>query len=62
VKSAWIERHRKRWPVSVVCAALGASPSGDHDHRVRQARPRRGIGNDALLVHIRAIHAGTRGK
>ena len=38
------------------------SPSGYHDHRVRQARPRRGISDDALLVHIRAIHAETRGE
>jgi putative transposase len=62
VKVAWIERNRKRWPVSVACAVLGVSPSGYHDHRVRQARPRRGISNDALLVHIRAIHAETRGE
>nr|AAS83411.1 putative transposase OCP [uncultured Ralstonia sp.] len=62
VKYAWIERNRKRWPVSVACAVLGVSPSGYHDHRVRQARPRRGISNDALLVHIRAIHAETRGE
>ena len=62
MKYAWIERNRKRWPVSVACAVLGVSPSGYHDHRVRQARPRRGISNDALLVHIRAIHAETRGE
>ena len=37
VKHAWIERNRKRWPVSVACAVLGVSPSGYHDHRVRQA-------------------------
>ena len=62
MKYAWIERNRKRWPVSVACAVLGVSPSGYHDHRVRSTRPRRGISNDALLVHIRAIHAETRGE
>ena len=62
MKYAWIERNRKRWPVPVACAVLGVSPSGYHDHRVRQAWPRRGISNDALLVHIRAIHAETHGE
>jgi len=35
--------------------------SGYHDHRVRQARSRRHLSDDALLVHIQAIHAETRG-
>ena len=48
--------------MSLACEVLGLSPSGYHDHCVRQARPRRGISNDALLVHIRAIHAETRGE
>ena len=57
MKYAWIERNRKRWPVSVARAVLGASPSGYQDHRIRSTRPRRGISNDALLVHIRAMPA-----
>ena len=39
------------------------SPSGYHEHRRRCAKPHpRRIGNDALLVHIRAVHAQSRGE
>jgi len=49
VKYAWIERHRKHWPVSLACEVLGVSPSGYHEHKVRSAKPRRNISDDALL-------------
>jgi transposase InsO family protein len=62
VKYAWIERNRRIWPVSLACDVLGVSPSGYHEHRVRQARPRRHHSNDALLVHIRAVHSESRGE
>ena len=62
MKYAWIERNRKVWPVSLTCEVLGVSPSGYHEHRVRQARPRRNHSNDALLVHIRAVHGESRGE
>ena len=62
MKYAWIERHRKHWPVSLACEVLGVSPSGYHEHKVRSAKPRRNISDDALLVHIRAVHAETRGE
>ena len=52
MKYAWIERHRKHWPVSLACEVLGVSPSGYHEHKVRSAKPRRNISDDALLVHI----------
>ena len=62
MKYAFIERHRNVWPVSVACEVLGVSPSGYHEHRMRAAEPRRYVSNDALLVHIRAIHAASKGE
>jgi len=63
VKYAWIDRNRGHWPVSVLCKQLDVSVSGYHQHVVRAAsqdgyKPRRkAISNDALLAHIKAIHA-----
>ena len=64
MKYAWIERHKWSWPVSVQCEVLGVSPSGYHDHWRRRVRPerRKWMSNDALLVHIRAIHTEVRGE
>ena len=65
MKYAWIERHSRQWPVSVACQALGVSPSGYHNRKARDVdpdRPRRRISNDALLVHIRAVHAESKGE
>ena len=63
MKYAWIERHKWSWPVSVQCEVLGVSPSGYHDHWRRRVRPerRKWMSNDALLVHIRAIHTEVKG-
>lgn len=66
MKYAWIESNRRRWPVSLSCEVLRVSPSGYHEHKRRaklgQPSPRRIISNDALLVHIRAIHAQSKGE
>ena len=50
------------WPVSLACEVLGVSASGYHEHKVRSAKPRRNVSDDALLVHIRAVHAETSGE
>ena len=40
------------------------SPSGFHEHRRRLgvSLPPRRLGNDALLVHIKAVHAQSKGE
>lgn len=67
MKYAWIERNRRHWPVSLACQVLGVSPSGYHERKRREAArggdgPRRSISNDALLMHIRAVHAEVKGE
>lgn len=62
MKYAWIERHRGDFPVSLACEVLGVSASGYHEHKVRSVKPRRRVSDDALLVHIRAVHAESRGE
>ena len=51
------------WPISVQCRVLRASIAGYHEHFVRRVSDaqRRHLSDDALLVHIKAIHAETRG-
>ena len=63
MKYAFIQRHRRVWPISVQCRVLGVSVAGYHEHFARRASgaQRRHLSNDALLVHIKAIHAETRG-
>ena len=63
MRYAFIQRHRRVWPISVQCRVLGVSVSGYHEHFVRRASDaqRRHLSDDALLVHIKAIHAETRG-
>lgn len=62
MKYAFIQRHRRVWPITVQCRVLEVSVSGYHAHVARQAHaiPRRHLSEDALLVHIRAIHTRTR--
>jgi len=64
VKYAWIARHRAVWPVTLACEVLGVSASGYFEHWRRKdadkpSRPgaNKRISNEALLVHIKAIHA-----
>jgi hypothetical protein len=63
VKYAFIQRHRRVWPISVQCRVLQVSVAGYHEHFVRRASDaqRRHLSDDALLVHIKAIHDETHG-
>jgi transposase InsO family protein len=67
VRYAFIERHRKVWPVAAQCRALNVSASGYHQYRARRTedagplRASRRIGDAALLVHIKAIFNEMKG-
>jgi putative transposase len=52
----FIDQHKGRWPVRLLCQALEVSPAGYYAwrHRPASARQQR---HGALLVEIRAIHA-----
>ena len=51
------------WPISVQCRVLEASIAGYHEHFVRNASAaqRRHLSDDGVLVHVKAIHAESRG-
>jgi putative transposase len=70
VKYAWITEHKKRWPISVTCAALEVSTSG-YFESLRVAKTARldpspntkaRMSQTLLLTHIRAIHAEVKGE
>jgi putative transposase len=52
----FIDAHKGRWPVRLLCEALGVCPAGYYAwrQRPRSAQQQR---QDTLLVEIRAIHA-----
>jgi len=63
VKYAFIERHRRLWPICVQCRVLLVSVSGFHQHLSRREdiAKRRHLSDEALLVHISAVYAENRG-
>ena len=67
MKYAFVERHRRVWPISVQCRVLRVSVAGYREHLARrvsragEARQRRHMSDEALLVQIKAIHAEMRG-
>jgi len=63
VKYAFIQRHKRIWPIRVQCRVLGVSVSGYHQHlaRSREIARRRHLSDEALLVHISAAYAENRG-
>jgi hypothetical protein len=58
-----LHSHRRVWPISVQCRVLEVSVVGHREHFVRQSSDAQGrhLSDDALLVHIKGIHAETRG-
>ena len=63
MKYAWIARNILLWPVTLMCEVLDVSASGyfEHRRRSRADKPSQSgagrVSNEALLAHIRAIHA-----
>jgi putative transposase len=63
MKYAHIHRSRPLWPVRLQCKVLEVSFTGYHQHHLRRKKLccRRHLSDEALLVHICAIHAELRG-
>lgn len=59
-KYGFIQEHRQRYPVQVMCRALGVSSSGFYAWR-RRSPSRRAQEGERLLEHIRVIHEQGRG-
>jgi putative transposase len=57
----FIEEHRDRWPVRLLCAALEVSAAGYYAWRGRPASARRQR-REALAAEIRAVHAEVRAR
>ena len=57
----FIEEHRDRWPVRLLCDALNVSSAGYYAWRDRPASSRQQR-HEALLVEIRAIHAAFKAR
>ena len=63
MKYAFIQRHKRVWPIRVQCRVLRVSVSGYHQHlvRLREIAQRRHLSDEALLVHISAVYGENRG-
>ncbi len=57
----FVERHRGRWPVRLMCRVLRVSPGGYYDWRGRP-RSSRAARHDALVVAIKAVHGEVKAR
>lgn len=68
MRYAWITRHKWQWPLSLQCEVLGVSASGYFAHVAcgeskAPSRPGgRRLSDEAVLAHIKAAHAGSKGE
>ena len=65
MRYAWISGHKRQWPVSLQCEVLGVSASGYFERaglRPDPSRPGRRVSDEAVLAHIKAAHAGSKGE
>ena len=64
MKYACIARHRREFPVRLMCRLLGVAPAGfyaaEQRRQGRRAPSRRAQANQRLLVAIRGVHAASR--
>jgi putative transposase len=67
VKYAWIGRHQNHWPITLQCEVLNVSTSGYFEHQrrkdvVQPAKLGNRLSDEALLAHIKAAHAASKGE
>ena len=64
MRYAWIAGHKGQWPVSLQCGVLGVSASGYFEHRASKGCSKSGrrLSDEAVLAHIKAAHAGSKGE
>ena len=67
MRYAWITRHKRQWPISLQCEVLGVSASGYFEHVAwgeskEPSKPGRRLSDEAVLAHIKAAHAGSKGE
>lgn len=67
MKYAWIERHKKLWPITLQCEVLNVSASGYFERQRRKDTdhsepPSKRLSDAALLIHIKAVHAASKGE
>ena len=60
MKFAFIQKHCRRWPITLMCRVLGVSRSGFHAWR-RRAPSARAQRRDRLTGQIRVVHEAHRG-
>jgi putative transposase len=60
VKYAWIDQHRKAYPLEALCTALSVSPSG-YSHWKSGGSRRKRMSDVAALALVRSIHDETKG-
>jgi len=69
VKYAWVASNKAHWPITLACEVLGVSASGYFEngrckklsHPSKPGLHKR-MSSEALLAHIRAIHAEVKGE
>ncbi len=57
----FVEAHRDRWPVRLMCRVLGVSPGGYYDWRGRPTS-RQVQRREALVVAIKAVHGEVKAR
>jgi putative transposase len=57
----FVERHRGRWPVRLMCRVLAVSPGGYYDWRGRPKSPRT-LRREALVVAIKEVHGEVKAR
>jgi transposase InsO family protein len=61
MRYGFIEAHRGRWPVRLMCRVLGVAPGGYYGWRGRPVSPR-GQRREALVDAIEAVHGEARAR